>query len=117
MRQDTLNKPRPCVRSELKPWPPTDQQGDADLQISRLAKALGHPARVAIVRMLLQKNECVCGEIVDQLPLAQSTVSQHLKKLKEVGLIQGEVDGPRTCYWVNRDALAFLAARIGELSA
>lgn len=117
MRRDTHDKPAQCVRPELKSWPPADQQADADLKMSRLAKALGHPARVAIVRMLLKKNQCVCGEIVDQLPLAQSTVSQHIKKLKEAGLIQGEVDGPRTCYCVNRDALAFLAARIGELSA
>lgn len=115
MHKNTHDKPAQCVRPDLKSWPPANRQADADLQLAKLAKALGHPTRVAIVRMLLQKNECVCGQIVDQLPLAQSTVSQHLKKLKEAGLIQGEVDGPRICYWVNQDALTLLAARIGEL--
>jgi ArsR family transcriptional regulator len=66
--------------------------------LASLAKALGHPARVAIIRLLKQKEQCVCGDIVDELPLAQSTVSQHLKILKNAGLIRGEVDGPRICY-------------------
>src|SRR5574341_1773131 len=81
--------------------PPTT----GDRETARLAKALGHPARVAIVRMLIQRGECVCGQIVDGLPLAQATVSQHLKVLKEAGLIVGEVDGPRVCYCVNPRAL------------
>ena len=59
-----------------------------------LAKAVGHPARVQILRLLVRKNACICGDIVDELPLAQSTVSQHLKTLKEAGLIRGDVDGP-----------------------
>lgn len=79
---------------------------DDDAQLARLAAALGHPARVAIVRFLQEKGECVCGEIVDVLPLAQSTVSQHLKMLKEAGWIMGETDGPRVCYCLNPDALA-----------
>jgi ArsR family transcriptional regulator len=66
--------------------------------LASLAKAMGHPARVAIIRLLKQKEQCVCGDIVDELPLAQSTVSQHLKVLKKAGLIRGEVDGPRICY-------------------
>jgi ArsR family transcriptional regulator len=78
---------------------------DDDAQLARLAAALGHPARVAIVRFLQEKGECICGEIVDVLPLAQSTVSQHLKVLKEAGWIMGETDGPRTCYCLNPDAL------------
>lgn len=78
---------------------------DDDAQLARLAAALGHPARVAIVRFLQDKGECICGEIVDVLPLAQSTVSQHLKVLKEAGWIMGETDGPRTCYCINPDAL------------
>lgn len=69
-----------------------------DETLARLAQALGHPARVAILRLLLARTTCVCGEIVEQLPLAQSTVSQHLKSLKNAGWIQGEVDGPRVCY-------------------
>jgi len=69
-----------------------------DEALAGMAKALGHPARVAIVRLLLRRGECICGDIVERLPLAQATVSQHLKVLKEAGWIQGEVDGPRVCY-------------------
>ena len=70
-------------------------------RISRYAKALSHPARVAILNFLIKKNACVCGDIVDELPLSQSTVSQHLKELKTAGLITGETDGPRSCYCIN----------------
>jgi len=70
---------------------------------------------VAIVRLLLQREACVCGEIVDELPLAQSTVSQHLKALKDAGLIRGEIDGPRVCYCVEPSAIALLGALVGEL--
>ncbi len=69
--------------------------------LADFAKALAHPARIAILKLLAQKNECICGEIVDVLPLAQSTVSQHLKELKSAGLISGTVDGPRSCYCIN----------------
>jgi DNA-binding transcriptional ArsR family regulator len=65
------------------------------------AKALAHPARIAILKVLAEHDECICGQIVEMLPLAQSTVSQHLKELKEAGLILGEVDGPRSCYCIN----------------
>lgn len=71
-----------------------------------LCKALGHPVRVAIVKLLLSVETCVCGDIVERLPLAQSTVSQHLKVLKDTGLIEGSIDGPRTCYCLNREALS-----------
>ncbi len=70
-----------------------------------MAQALGHPVRVAILRILIDKNECICGELVDELPVAQSTVSQHLKKLKEANWIRGSVDGPRTCYCIEPAAL------------
>ena len=70
----------------------------ADDETAHLAKALGHPARVAILRLLLTRGDCICGDLVDRLPLAQATVSQHLKVLKEAGWIQGEIDGPRVCY-------------------
>ena len=76
-----------------------------DGELARLADALGNPARVAIVRLLKERETCVCGEIVEVLPLAQSTVSQHLKVLKAAGWIQGEVDGPRMCYCLNPMAL------------
>jgi ArsR family transcriptional regulator, arsenate/arsenite/antimonite-responsive transcriptional repressor len=76
---------------------------------------LAHPARVRIVRLLLNRTSCVCGEIVDEMPLAQSTVSQHLKILKETGLVQGEIDGPRVCYCINQSALEKLKKLVAGL--
>jgi len=91
-------------------------EGDAaDEELAGFAKALGHPARVKILRILVRRDACICGDIVDELPLAQSTVSQHLKVLKEVGLIRGDVDGPRVCYCVESRALRRLKALIGGL--
>ena len=78
-------------------------------QLAAVAKALAHPARVAIVRLLAQRRACVCGELVLELPLSQSTVSQHLKELKAAGLVQGEIDGPRVCYCL--DAAGWAVAR------
>jgi ArsR family transcriptional regulator len=75
-------------------------------RFARMCKALAHPTRVRIVRLLLCVETCVCGDIVEKLPLAQSTVSQHLKVLKDAGLIVGTIDGPRTCYCLDREALA-----------
>jgi DNA-binding transcriptional ArsR family regulator len=72
-------------------------------------KALGHPARIRILAHLLAEDRCLCGSIVEIMPLAQSTVSQHLKVLKQAGLVRGEIEGPRTCYCADRDALARLA--------
>lgn len=88
---------------------------DADEELAGLAKAIGHPARVQILRILTRRDNCVCGELVDELPLAQSTVSQHLKVLKDAGLIRGEVDGPRVCYCIEPRALRRLKALIGGL--
>jgi ArsR family transcriptional regulator, arsenate/arsenite/antimonite-responsive transcriptional repressor len=87
----------------------------ADEELSLLCKALGHPIRVEIVRILDRRHECGCGDLVDELPVAQSTVSQHLKVLKQAGLILGEVDGARRGYCLNREALARLKALIEEL--
>lgn len=78
---------------------------EVPVRLARYFKALAHPARVEIIRVLVERGVCVCGEIVDELPLAQATVSQHLKALKEVGLIRGEIDGPAVCYCVDPDAL------------
>ncbi|GAB5550192.1 MAG: metalloregulator ArsR/SmtB family transcription factor [Sandaracinaceae bacterium] len=78
-------------------------------RLARAAKALAHPARLAILQTLAQRGTCVCGEVVDELPLAQATVSQHLKALKAAGLVRGEVDGPRSCYCVDAPALRALA--------
>jgi ArsR family transcriptional regulator len=88
---------------------------DAEGDLAKLAKALGHPARVHILRLLLAKDTCVAGELSDELPLAASTVSQHLKLLKESGLIKGEVDGPRRCYCVDRAVLNHLKALVEGL--
>lgn len=71
------------------------------IRIAELGKALSHPARVAIIRLLVERQACICGDIVDELPLSQSTVSQHLKELKNAGLIKGEIDGPRVCYCID----------------
>ena len=70
-------------------------------ELAEFAKAFAHPARIAILKALAQRNECICGELVELLPLAQSTVSQHLKELKNAGLILGTLDGPRSCYCIN----------------
>jgi ArsR family transcriptional regulator len=86
-----------------------------DAETAKLARALGHPARVAIMRHLLARGDCICGKLVDLLPLAQSTVSQHLKALKNAGLVSGEVDGPRVCYCANRAAVKRLQELVGAL--
>ncbi len=86
-----------------------------DDALATMAKALGHPARVQILRMLASRDTCVTSEVVDELPLAQSTVSEHLRILREAGLVQGEIDGPRTRYCVNPSGLAALKAAISSL--
>ncbi len=88
---------------------------EADEELAMLAKALGHPARVQIMRMLVRREACICGDIVDELPLAQSTVSQHLKVLKEARLIRGEIDGPRVGYCVEPRTMRRLKALVGSL--
>lgn len=69
--------------------------------IAAYAKAIGHPARVAIIDYLLQHNTCICNDLVEELPLSQSTISQHLKELKQVGIIKGEIEGPKMCYCID----------------
>jgi len=88
---------------------------EADEELAMLAKALGHPARVQIMRMLVRREACICGDIVDELPLAQSTVSQHLKVLKEARLVRGEIDGPRVGYCVEPRTMRRLKALVGSL--
>ena len=78
-----------------------DEFSRADKKAAEFARALSHPARIAILRKLAKENKCICGEIVDIMPLAQSTVSQHLKDLKSSGLVQGEIDGATSCYCIN----------------
>lgn len=71
------------------------------IELAAITKALAHPARIAILQYLSSKGTCICGDIVDELPLSQSTVSQHLKELKNAGLIQGNIDGPSVCYCID----------------
>lgn len=87
----------------------------ADQKMADLAKALGHPARIAILRILAEKQTCICGEIVEVLPLAQSTVSQHLKELLQAELIQGSVDGLKSCYCINRETMNEFSNELGFL--
>jgi ArsR family transcriptional regulator, arsenate/arsenite/antimonite-responsive transcriptional repressor len=76
-----------------------------EISLSDFARTLGHPARISILKILAEKEECICGEIVEVLPLAQSTVSQHLKELKNMGLIKGTLSGPKSCYCINWENL------------
>ncbi len=103
--------PPPDTQEELRPV----EGREADEELASFAKALGHPARVRIMRILTRRSTCICGDIVEELDLAQSTVSQHLKVLKDAGLIRGEVDGPRVCYCAEARALRRVRALIGSL--
>jgi ArsR family transcriptional regulator len=110
-------------KTACAPAPPSTEAPDlrpvegpeADEELALLAKAVGHPARVQILRLLARRTTCICGDIVDELPLAQSTVSQHLKVLKDAGLIKGEIAGPRVCYCLEPRTLRRLRSLIGSL--
>jgi DNA-binding transcriptional ArsR family regulator len=93
----------------------TEEFTSKDNKIAKYAKALAHPARVAILQLLIKKQNCICGDIVDELPLSQSTVSQHLKELKEAGLIKGDIDGVRVCYCIDEKEWAHAKSYIGSL--
>jgi len=86
-----------------------------DNRIARYAKALSHPARIAILKLLLQKQACICGDIVDELPLSQSTVSQHLKELKEARIIKGDIEGTKVCYCIDGKEWKAAQAYLNEL--
>lgn len=92
-----------CAGPETKPGLGERMESSpaTDAELAALAKALGHPARVKILRYLAARSSCVCGDVVEEVALAQSTVSQHLKVLKDAGLIYGEIDPPRVCYCIN----------------
>ena len=83
----------------------TDHFSEKQNEMAQLAKALGHPARIAIVEYLLKVDTCICGDIVNELPLAQPTVSQHLKELKSSGLIKGTIEGTAICYCIDQENL------------
>ena len=81
-----------------------------------MLRAIAHPARFRIVKLLAARQACVCGDLVDELPLAQSTVSEHLKVLKDAGIVRGTIEGPNTCYCLEPQALAWLKREFGALS-
>ena len=98
------------------PEPSPEMQPAADDEtLAAMAKALGHPVRVRIIRLLAERQTCITGELVAELPLAQSTISEHLRILRQAGLIQGEIEGPRTSYCVNRAGLAALREAVASL--
>src|SRR6478752_8572141 len=85
------------------------------LDLASVSKALGHPARIAILQFLVKSKSCICGDIVDELPLSQSTVSQHLKELKNAGLIKGNIDGPSVCYCIDEKEWRLAQETINQL--
>ncbi len=86
-------------------------------QIAKFAKVLGHPARIAILQQLLKTNSCICGDLVEEIGLAQSTISQHLKELKKVGLIQGTIEGTSVCYCINKENWKVIETALAKLFA
>ena len=104
--------PDACCTSPARPF---EARPEEDERLAALCKALGHPHRVHILRFLVSQQSCFAGEIAEQLPVAASTVSQHLSQLREAGLIQGEVDGPRRCYCVDPAVLETLKALLAAL--
>ncbi|MFN9581321.1 MAG: ArsR/SmtB family transcription factor [Bacteroidota bacterium] len=95
----------------------TDHFTDNQTSIATLLKALGHPARVAIMEYLMKVDTCICGDIVNILPLAQPTVSQHLKELKNAGLIKGNIEGNAICYCIDENAIVKLQKYLAKMSA
>ncbi|RBA27387.1 ArsR/SmtB family transcription factor [Flavobacterium tibetense] len=94
----------------------SDFFSDQQNEMAQLLKALAHPARIAIVEYLLNVDSCICGDIVNELPLAQPTVSQHLKELKNANIIQGTIEGTSICYCLNSETIALLEAFFGGIS-
>jgi ArsR family transcriptional regulator len=103
-----------CCDAARDSYPYSGSEDDNE-QLAVYCKALGHPHRLRILRFLLSQDACFAGEIAEQLPIAASTVSQHLSQLRDAGLIRGEVDGPRRCYCVEPRAIAALKALVGAL--
>ncbi len=116
-----MNESPPVCPPEQCTSPPAidqavrSQPDESDRELARLAKALGHPVRVRIVRILLRRKMCICGELVGAVPLAQSTVSQHLKVLRQAGVIEASNDGPRVCYQMAPAALDRLKTLVSDL--
>ncbi|MBY0481492.1 MAG: metalloregulator ArsR/SmtB family transcription factor [Chitinophagaceae bacterium] len=93
----------------------TSDYSPKEIALAKYAKALSHPARVAILNLLIKRQACICGDLVDELPLSQSTVSQHLKELKEAGLIKGDIDGVSVCYCIDQKEWKKAKLQLGEL--
>jgi ArsR family transcriptional regulator len=110
------DKTNECCRPEVSRAAFALASPEADAELALIAKALAHPVRVRILRILLERHACLCGEIVAALPLSQATVSQHLKVLKQAGLVQGEIDGPRVCYCASPGRIADLAGLVDALA-
>ena len=104
-----------CLPEENEPDLRPVEGDKADEELAALSKALGHPARIQIIRLLTRKESCICGEIVDEISLAQSTVSQHLKVLKDAGLIRGDIEGTSTCYCIDSKGLRRLKVLVAGL--
>lgn len=94
----------------------TDVFNESQNKMASFFKALGHPARIAIIEHLLKVNSCICGDIVNELPLAQATVSQHLKELKNAGIIKGSIDGNSICYCINYETVSFLKEYLNNIT-
>ena len=93
----------------------TEHFSEQQNHIAKIAKALGHPARIAIIEHLLKVNACICGDIVNELPLAQPTVSQHLKELKNAGIIKGSIEGNSICYCIDEKTIGALNAYFSKI--
>jgi predicted transcriptional regulator len=91
----------------------TEHFSEATNELSAIGKCISHPARIAIIEYLLKSESCICGDIVASLPLSQSTVSQHLKELKSIGLIKGEISGPNVCYCIDVNQWNFIQQKLG----
>ena len=92
----------------------TELFSKSEIKLAGFDKALSHPARIAIIKLLLKKQRCICGDIVDEIQLAQSTISQHLKELKDAGIIQGTIEGPAVCYCIDPKTWSAMSESIGK---
>lgn len=93
----------------------TDHFSDPQNELAKWMKAMAHPARIAIIEFLLRTESCICGDIVNELPLSQPTVSQHLKELKEAGIIRGSIEGTAICYCLDPETVKRIRDRIGNI--
>lgn len=92
-----------------------DKYTDEQVNLAQFLKVLGHPARIAIIQSIIRTDSCVCGDLVTEIGLAQSTISQHLKELKHAGIIQGTIEGTSVCYCINKETWDRLKSSLGEL--